>query len=100
MKSIFFAGNFFLLDTYDANVLVLNLESRKKFWIQKAILRHLINEKLPDVDQEGEPYDRNNFWPSEIQFEDMSVEVNSIEIYLTIDSDRDIDGECIFGAVG
>ena len=78
----------------------MNLESRKKFWIQKAILRGLINEKLPHVAQDGEPFDRNNFWPSEIQFEEMSVEVNSIEIYLTIDSDRNIDGECIYGAVG
>ena len=101
IESIFVDGNYFLLHTLDENtlhesILVLNLESRKKFWIQKAKLNDLVMGKLPVVDYEEEPFDRNNFWPSEIIFENMFLEmytkVKSIKISFEIKMNHEYFG--------
>ena len=62
MKFMLFEGNLLFMDSRLHNdILILNLESRKKFWIQKAQLENQIREKVPKVDEEGEPFDINNF---------------------------------------
>ena len=97
IESIFVDQNFFLLNTfYDNEILVLNLESRKKFWIQKTMLKDLVMEKLPALDENQEPFDRNNFQPSAIVFEDMYLqmyEVKSIKVLLSIKMNHEYFGQ-------
>ena len=96
LESILVDENYFLLNThYENEFLVLNLESRKKFWVQKAILKELTMDKLPALDEDEEPFDRNNFQPSEITFEEMYTNVKSIKILLAIKMNNEY-----FGFVG
>ena len=62
MKNMVFEGKLLFMDSRLHNdILILNLESRKTFWIRKAQLEDQIREKMPKVDQEGEAFDVNNF---------------------------------------
>ena len=85
MESIFVDRNYLLLNTFHENeILFLNLESRNKFWIQKAVLKDSIMEKLPALDEDGEPFDRNNFRSSVMKFMEMYTNVESIKVLLAI----------------
>ena len=89
IESIMFDKNFFLLNIGGENdVLVLNLQTQKKFWIQKSILENQIREQLPNVDEEGEPFDINSFRVTGANFKRMNTEVNSIKIVYRMELDN------------
>ena len=86
IDNMMFRRNFFLLSNmiskfwFGESILVLNLESRKKFWMRDAVLENQIREKLPDVDDEGDPFNINNYEVRRLTIEDMNLGENSIEI--------------------
>ena len=63
------------------------------------MLQEVIREKLPDLDEYGEPFNRNNYRPVKISFEEMNTEINSIEIHLIIKLNNN-DDAWYFGVVG
>ena len=88
MKNMLFEGKLLFMDSRLHNdILILNLESRKTFWIRKAQLEDQIREKTPKVDEEGEPFDVNNFrvgvtrfLPQSLHSFPMNPGVNSIAV--------------------
>ena len=63
LETFMFTRNFFFMNLgVENDILVLNMESKKEFRMQRSILENQIREKTPDVDEDGEPFNINNMW--------------------------------------
>ena len=63
LETVMFKRNFFFVNLgVENDILVLNMESKKEFRMQRSILENQIREKTPDVDEDGEPFNINNMW--------------------------------------
>ena len=88
LETFMFTRNFFFMNLgVENDIVVLNMESKKKFWMQRAILENQIREKTPDVDEDGDPFDIDNFpvWgttfvPRELNSFPISPGANTMEI--------------------
>ena len=89
-----FANNFVLFefetiwtdsDSVDepGDLLILNLASRKPFWMQKRLLENEIQSRVTALDPHGQPYDFENeyeFWMIDSVMRRMKVGKNKIKI--------------------
>ena len=87
---------------HDVMLLILNLATRKRYWIEIASLEQKIYAKITGVDRHGVPIDPGLF-DSESEIRQMKVRPDKIEInyYITTDyPENDIDGHMAFIYIG
>ena len=73
-------------------LLILNLESGKRYWIEQDSLERKIHAKITDdeeLDLDGEPYDLEVNSANEREIRQMRVKSNRIEIKYHIEQDYD-----------
>ena len=90
------------IDNNDFMLLILNLATQKRYWIEVASLDEKIYAKITDVDRNGVPIDPGLF-DSESEIRQMKVRPDKIEInyYITTDyPNNDTPGHMAFIYIG
>ena len=70
-------------------LLIMNLVTRKRFWISTRSLEEKILAKITDVDLDGDPYDLEFLAGGEKEIRQMRVKSNRIEIKYHLTQDYD-----------
>lgn len=73
----------------DYRLLILNLVTRKRFWISTKSLEQKILAQITDVDLDGDPYDLEELAGGEKEIRQMRVKSNRIEMKYHITQDYD-----------
>ena len=83
---IIFDKNFVVIQVLidDFVLMILNLATQKKFWIQPGVIEEKIFAKITDVDIDGEPFDFEDMAVGEWEIRQMKVRSNRIEIKYNI----------------
>ena len=68
----------------DFVLMILNLATQNKFWIQPGIIEKKIFAKITDVDIDGDPFDFEDMAGGEWEIRQMKVRSNRIEIKYNI----------------
>ena len=79
------------------DLLILNLATRKKFWMQRLMIENQIKAKVTNVDDDGNPYDFDDFWVEESMIHEMKIGINEIGVKYKIEYQTD-DAEIILGS--
>ena len=83
-------------DTRD--ILILNLATRKKFWMTRSIIDNQIKAKVTDVDDDGNPYDFDGFLFEESSIQEMKIGTHEIKVKYQIDYQTHDYGQLTLGS--
>jgi len=109
-RPVLFDENFVILcfDIWDpirrsakGDLLILNLVSRKQFWMKKELVANEIKAKVTDVDENGDPFDLNGdeFWLDFSKSMPRQIKTGKHEIEIKYQLEFEMDhGEAIIGS--
>jgi len=67
------------------DLLILNLATRKIFWMTRSMVHNQIIAKVTDVDDDGNPYDFDGFLFEESSIQEMKIGTHEIKVKYQID---------------
>ena len=110
-ETVLFEGNFAVLTFYDGwgsdttwmigigDLLILNLATRKKFWMTRSVIENQIKTKVTDVDDDGNPYDLDDFLENQSSIREMTIGTHEIEVKYQIEYQTHDHGQLTLGSL-
>lgn len=108
-ETVLFEGNFAVLTFYDGwgsdttwmigigDLLILNLATRKKFWMTRSVIENQIKTKVTDVDDDGNPFDLDDFLVNQSSILKMTIGTHEIEVKYQIEYQTHDHGQLTLG---
>ena len=79
------------------DLLILNLATRKKFWMTRSVIENQIKTKVTDVDDDGNPFDLDDFLVNQSSILEMTIGTHEIEVKYQIEYQTHDHGQLTLG---